>query len=180
MASDELKRRMLDDLWSGNKNLRERALLLVDSKVREKVREVAVVRQDTQLLREVMFADLRHAAKQLENNFDDQFYRRTAIRTLAASVDGMVFVILTSRSRTRIMRNNTQPDNLFDDNGRRDQATSHGKESHHTSEPQRNDSTVSHHRLGRGLVFSSGGGIGRLLRSRGQRRVWSEDFTASW
>jgi len=93
MASDELKRRMLDDLWSGNKNLRERALLLVDARVRDKVREVAVVRQDTQLLREVMFADLRHAAKQLEKNFDDQFYRRTAIRTLAASVDGMVFVM---------------------------------------------------------------------------------------
>jgi len=85
--------RLLHDLFSGKPKLRERALLAVNAKDREKVRHLARVRQDAKFLVDVMLSDLGRASGSIRKDFSSQFWRRTTIRALAATVDGIIFAL---------------------------------------------------------------------------------------
>jgi hypothetical protein len=93
VAKSKETERSLHDLFSGKPALRERALLAVDAKDREKVRHVAKVRQNAKLLVDVMLSDLGHASGSMHKDFSSQFWRRSAIRALAAAVDGIIFAL---------------------------------------------------------------------------------------
>lgn len=82
---------LLQLLFSGDSELRERALLAVAPKERDRVREIVKVREDAEPLLGTMMADLGTASGELRKNYASQFWRRTAIRALAATVDGIVF-----------------------------------------------------------------------------------------
>ena len=82
---------LLQQLFSGNSELRERALLAVAAHERDGVREVVKVREDAVPLLGAMMADLGLASGELRKHYASQFWRRTAIRALAATVDGSVF-----------------------------------------------------------------------------------------
>ena len=82
---------LLQQLFSGNTDLRERALLAVPAKDRDAIREVVKVREDAGPLINTMLADLGTASAELRRNYSSQFWRRTAIRALAATVEGAVF-----------------------------------------------------------------------------------------
>jgi hypothetical protein len=82
---------LLAQLFSGVDDLREQALLAVDPKYRDGIREAVKVREDGCALLEMLMADLGEASGQLRQNYSSQFWRRNAIRALAAAVDGIVF-----------------------------------------------------------------------------------------
>ena len=82
---------LLQQLIGGNSDLRNRALRSVVPKDRERVREILKIRKDADLLIDVLFADLGTASRELRKNYTSQFWRRTAIRALAATVDGIIF-----------------------------------------------------------------------------------------
>lgn len=82
---------LLRHLFSGDSELRERALLEVAPKERDRVRELVKVREDYEPLLGTMMADLGTASGELRKNYASQFWRRTAIRALSATVDGIVF-----------------------------------------------------------------------------------------
>lgn len=84
---------LLRQLFSGDAVLRDQALLSVAPHEREAVRELVAVRQEAELLFQAMRADMASASAELRNDFNNQFRRRTAIRTLAATVDGTIFVL---------------------------------------------------------------------------------------
>jgi hypothetical protein len=95
----------LRDLFSGKPELRERALLCVPAEDREIVRQLAKERQNAMLLIDVMLADLRFASGSMRKDFQNQFWRRTAIRALASTIDGSIYalkqVALASAQLTR-------------------------------------------------------------------------------
>jgi hypothetical protein len=41
----------------------------------------------------IMFSDLKHASSEMKSHPNDQFWRRTTIRALAATLDGIVFCL---------------------------------------------------------------------------------------
>lgn len=84
---------LLRQLFSGDSALRERALYSVAPQDREGVRKLLKVRKDVELLFQVMMADLGFASSELRKNFANQFWRRTAIRALTATIDGTIFTL---------------------------------------------------------------------------------------
>ena len=83
--------RLLKELFSGKSTLRERALLSVACEDRQGAREVVKVRQDFELLIQILYSDLGHASGEMRKNPSSQFWRREAIRILTATIDGIVF-----------------------------------------------------------------------------------------
>jgi Arc/MetJ family transcription regulator len=82
---------LFEQLFSGVSALREQALLAVDPKDRDGIREAVKVRKDGCALWEMLMTDLGSAGGELRKNYVSQFWRRTAIRALAATVEGIVF-----------------------------------------------------------------------------------------
>jgi hypothetical protein len=82
---------LLAQLFSGVDELRERALLAVNPRDRDGIREAVKVREDGCALLEMLMADLGAASTELRNNYASQYWRRNAIRALAATVEGIVF-----------------------------------------------------------------------------------------
>jgi hypothetical protein len=68
-------------------------MLAVAAHERDAVREVVKTRRDAEKLLRDLISDLALAGGQLRANYASQFCRRTAIRTLAATVDGIVFCL---------------------------------------------------------------------------------------
>lgn len=85
--------RLLRELFSGDPVLRERAMLAVAVHEREKVRELVNHREDAERLLTALLTDLGFASGHLRNDFQSQFWRRTSIRALAATIDGIVFTL---------------------------------------------------------------------------------------
>jgi hypothetical protein len=78
-------------LFSGDPVQLEKALLYFRSEDRESLRALVTVHQDIGLFFPAMLNDLGSASGQLHRDFNNQFWRRTAIRALAATVDGIIF-----------------------------------------------------------------------------------------
>jgi hypothetical protein len=82
---------LLEKLFSGDSALREQALLAVDPKDRDGIRETVKVREDGCNLIGLLMEDLGAASGALRNNYTNQLCRRAAVRALAATVDGIIF-----------------------------------------------------------------------------------------
>jgi hypothetical protein len=91
MGKSKQTEMLLQQLFSGNVELRERALLAVSAHERDRVREVVKVREDAAPLIQMMLADLAVSSGELRKNYASQYNRRNAIRALAAAVDGTIF-----------------------------------------------------------------------------------------
>ena len=59
--------------------------------LQEQMRKLVKAKGNSEKLFGIMFTDLKHATSEMKANPGDQFWRRTAIRTLAATLDGIIF-----------------------------------------------------------------------------------------
>ncbi|MGA2242511.1 MAG: hypothetical protein ABSH11_10820 [Verrucomicrobiota bacterium] len=81
----------LRKVFSSDQDEREQVITLLDPKIQQDARNLIKVRRDFQLLIPVLMSDLGHASCEMNENPGDQFWRRMAIRALAATLDGMMF-----------------------------------------------------------------------------------------
>jgi len=87
------KEALLRQLFGEDEDLREQALLSVAPEHRDSVRKVIDVRRDAEKVFHAMVADLGFASSHLRKDYNNQFWRRTAIRALASTVDGIIFTL---------------------------------------------------------------------------------------
>lgn len=59
--------------------------------LQEQMRNLVNAKGNSEKLFGIMFTDLKHATSEMKAHPGDQFWRRTAIRTLAATLDGIIF-----------------------------------------------------------------------------------------
>src|ERR1035438_3721322 len=82
----------LRKLFYGTHTEREQVISIHPPQMQEKLRELAKSISNIDKLYGILFSDLKYASGQMKahlgDNSCDQFWRRTAIRTLAATLDG--------------------------------------------------------------------------------------------
>lgn len=61
--------------------------------MQEQMRNLMKAKGNCDKLFAIMFSDLKHASGEMKAHPGDQFWRRTMIRTLAATLDGIVFCL---------------------------------------------------------------------------------------
>lgn len=81
----------LRKLLYGNHVEREQVISLHNPIMQEQMRKLVKAKGNSEKLFGIMFSDLKHATSEMKAHPQDQFWRRTAIRTLAATLDGIVF-----------------------------------------------------------------------------------------
>lgn len=81
----------LRKLFCGSSAEREQVISIHNPAMQERLRKLIKAKGDFEKLSSIMFSDLRHASSEMKANPNDQFWRRTAIRTLAATLDGLIF-----------------------------------------------------------------------------------------
>ena len=90
----ELRRHINElPLDSDDHSLREQAIAQLPKEIQEGARKLVESRKNANVLLDAMIVDLGRASVELKKNYEDQFWRRTAIRTLAATVDGIIFTL---------------------------------------------------------------------------------------
>jgi hypothetical protein len=83
----------LSKLFSGNHIDREQVISIQRPEMQEQMRNLIKVKGNCDKLFEIMFSDLKYTTGEMKIHPDDQFWRRTMIRTLAATLDGIVFCL---------------------------------------------------------------------------------------
>jgi hypothetical protein len=81
----------LRKLLHGNHIEREQVISIHNPIMQEQMRKLIKAKGNSEKLIGIMFSDLNHATSEMKAHPGDQFWRRTAIRTLAASLDGIIF-----------------------------------------------------------------------------------------
>ena len=85
--------RTLRKLFDGNHNDREAAIAAQRPEIQEPIRRLMKAKGNTDKLFDIMFSDLKQSTSAMKANPNDQFWRRTAIRTLATTLDGIIFCL---------------------------------------------------------------------------------------
>src|ERR1017187_2601454 len=80
-------------LLEGNHIERERAISIHKPEMQKQMRNLMKARGNCDKLFSIMFLDLKHASSEMKAHPGDQFWRRTTIRALAATLDGIVFCL---------------------------------------------------------------------------------------
>ena len=80
-------------LYSDDQSEREQAIAQLPKEIQEGTRKLVESRKKSNALLDAMLVDLGRASGELKRNYQDQFWRRTAIRTLAATVEGIIFTL---------------------------------------------------------------------------------------
>ncbi len=93
MKPTAAQERALRKLFDGNHLDREQIISLQRPEMREPMRKLFKAKGNADNLFAIMFADMRHASGEMKTNPGDQFWRRTTIRTLAATLDGIIFCL---------------------------------------------------------------------------------------
>jgi len=83
----------LRKLFSGNHIEREQVISLHRPEMQTPMRELMKADGNTYKMFAIMFSDLKQATNGMKAHPGDQFWRRTAIRTLAATLDGIIFCL---------------------------------------------------------------------------------------
>src|SRR5258705_7767442 len=82
---------MLNDLFGACDIAREAVITAFPADEQQHVRMLVEVRRDFEALLSELISDLGRSSGELRENYTDQYRRRTAIRSLAAAVEGIVF-----------------------------------------------------------------------------------------
>ncbi len=80
-------------VFSDDSSVREKAIAALAKDVQEDAKIFLKRIQNAKLLQVVLMSDLKEVSVELHKNFNNQFWRRTAIRAFAAAVDGIVFCL---------------------------------------------------------------------------------------
>lgn len=80
-------------LYSGDLASRERVLAIQRPEMQEMLRNLIKAKSNTDKLLAILFSDLKRASGEMKANPEDQFWRRITIRSLAATLDGIVFCL---------------------------------------------------------------------------------------
>lgn len=83
----------LRKLFSGNHIEREQVISIHRPEMQEQMRNLMKAKRNCEKLFEIMFSDLKQASSGMKAYPGDQFWRRTTIRALAATLDGIVFCL---------------------------------------------------------------------------------------
>jgi hypothetical protein len=81
------------NLFSDDSTVREVAISLLPKNAQEQTRKFLTRSVYANKLKEILMADLYRSGQELRKNRDDQFWLRTTVRTLAATIDGIVFIL---------------------------------------------------------------------------------------
>lgn len=101
MNEDEIQKRIAElrqqfnelGVFSDDSSMREQGISLLSKEVQEGAQIFLKNAALARLLQDTLMADLRRTTEGLKKNKADQFWRRIAIRTLAATVDGVVYCL---------------------------------------------------------------------------------------
>jgi hypothetical protein len=94
----------LRKLFSGNHIEREQVISIHRPEMQEQMRNLMKATGNANKLFSIMFLDLKHASSEMKAHPGDQFWRRTTIRALAATLDGIVFCLKQIALATGPMR----------------------------------------------------------------------------
>ena len=83
----------LNKLFSGNHVDREQVVSIHQPQAQEQLRALLKAKGNADKLFAILFSDLKHASSEMKAHPGDQFWRRTTIRTVAATLDGIVFCL---------------------------------------------------------------------------------------
>ena len=105
----------LRKLFSGNQIEREQIISIHRPEMQEQMRNLLRVKANTDHLLQIMLLDLGHASGEMKAHPGDQFWRRTTFRTLAATLDGIIFCLKQTALVTGPMRGFklTEKESLF-------------------------------------------------------------------
>jgi hypothetical protein len=78
-------------IFSDDSSVRAEAISALPKGIQENARKLAERSVNAGRLLEILMADLRRSSEELRKNYEDQFWRRIAIRAMAAAVDGIIF-----------------------------------------------------------------------------------------
>ena len=93
MKPTAAQERSLQKLLHGNHVDREHVISLQRPEMQEPMRKLFKAKGNSSNLLAIMFSDLSLAVGEMKSKPDNQFWRRTVIRTLAATVDGIIFTL---------------------------------------------------------------------------------------
>lgn len=93
MKATPAQERALQKLLGGNHIDREQVISLQRPEMQEPMRKLFKAKGNTSSLLAIMFSDLRQAVNAMKANPKDQYWRRNVVRTLAATVDGIIFTL---------------------------------------------------------------------------------------
>ena len=94
----------LTKLFQGNHTEREQVISIHSPEMQKQMRNLIKAKGNSDKLFAIMFSDLNHATKEMNAHPGDQFWRRTTIRALAATLDGIVFCLKQTALATGAMR----------------------------------------------------------------------------
>ncbi len=83
----------LRKLFSGNHIERQQVISIHRPEMQEQMRNLIKAKGNAEKLFAIMFLDLKHASGEMRAHPGDQFWRRTTIRALAATLDGIVYCL---------------------------------------------------------------------------------------
>ena len=96
MKPTTAQERALRKLFDGNYLDREQIISLQRPEMREPLRKVMKAVRNRGKLFDIMFSDMKLASSTMKAEPGNQFWRRTTIRTLAATLDGIIFCLKES------------------------------------------------------------------------------------
>jgi hypothetical protein len=89
---EEMKAKMAGlDLFSEDTATREAGISMLPCEIRERVRSFTKRSVEISRLIGILKEDMRKATDELKGDFDSQYRRRTAVRTLSALVEGLIY-----------------------------------------------------------------------------------------
>jgi len=90
----ELKEKIASfDLFSPDTQVRERGISMLPKETQKQTREFVKRSVNSMRLVSILIMDLGRASAGLRENYHDQFWRRTSIRALAATVEGIIYTL---------------------------------------------------------------------------------------
>jgi hypothetical protein len=93
MKPTQAQERSLRKLFDGNHLDREHIISLQPAAMREPMRKLFKAKVNADQLFSILFSDLSHASGEMKSHPGDQFWRRTTIRALAVTLDGIMFCL---------------------------------------------------------------------------------------
>jgi hypothetical protein len=93
----------LRKLLEGNHIEREQLISIHRPEMQEQMRGLIKAKQNADNLFQILFSDLSFSSGEMRRNPDSQFWRRTTIRALAATLDGIIYCLKQTALTTGTM-----------------------------------------------------------------------------
>ena len=93
MKPTNIQENTLRKLFDGDHVQREQIISIQRPEMQGQLRDLMIAKKNSEQLFQILFSDLAFSSGEMKKNPDSQFWRRTTIRALTATIDGIIYCL---------------------------------------------------------------------------------------